>query len=469
VARVQQRAQIEALGSQLSVPRANGVDAQTIDRPDTETPVESIDRSALQELLAFSALHQQIQTFRLRQPRSADGLGQEASDQPQEFGLDAVLQLVVQRALTITGADGIAIALAKENTIVCRASAGNIAPDHGISVDANSRFSGTCLLSGRIVRCDDTELDARVNRLICRSLGARSIVAVPLAAKRQVIGLIEAFSAKSYKFNDGDVRALSLIAELTVAAMKPEKEDRLAEVPRNLSKHEEHTASRQAPSRENADRRETANEKPRVAGTRLLPSGSRTSDNQRPGLGVVVAIIIFASTFGVALWWRMRASDSRAAVQSTIASDAHSRGHFPQNTSTVAPSNHEPKLTSDESYRKSATEIQVLGFPRVIAIRHWSSPDSSTVAIGLEGRVQYEAHRLSSPERIYFDLHDTGLVSELSNKEIRIGGPLIRRVRVAQPIPGTTRIVLDVLGTPHFSVSLETKPYRLIIQVRKIT
>ena len=450
------------------MPRANGADAQTIDRPDTENPVDSIDRSALQELLAFSALHRQIQTFRLRHPRSADGLGQEASDQPHEFGLDAVLQLVVQRALTITGADGIAIALAKENTIVCRASAGNIAPDHGISVDANSRFSGTCLLSGRILRCDDTELDARVNRLICRSLGARSIVAVPLAAKRQVIGLIEAFSAKSYKFNDGDVRALSLIAELTVAAVKPEKEDRFAEATRNLPKHEERTASRQGPSQQNAARRETANEKPRLAGSLLFPSHSGTFENQRPGLGVVVAIIIFASTFGAALWWRMRASDSRAAVKSTIASDAHSRGHFPQNTSTVAPSNHEPMLTSDESFRKSATATQVSGFPKVIGIRHKSSADSNTVIIGLEGRVSYEAHRLSNPERIYFDLHNTRLVSELVNKKIRIGGPLIRRVRVAQPTPGTTRVVLEVNGTPRFSVRPETDPYRLEVEVQKM-
>jgi len=55
--------------------------------------------------------------------------------------------------------------------------------------------------------------------------------------------------------------------------------------------------------------------------------------------------------------------------------------------------------------------------------------------------VQYEAHRLPNPDRIYFDLHETTLAPELENKVIEIGDPLLTRVRVAQPSSGLTRVV----------------------------
>ena len=48
------------------------------------------------------------------------------------------------------------------------------------------------------------------------------------------MGLLEAFSAQPYGFNDSDVRSLNLLAELILAAMKPEEENRLAEISQRL-------------------------------------------------------------------------------------------------------------------------------------------------------------------------------------------------------------------------------------------
>src|SRR5206468_7399208 len=64
---------------------------------------------------------------------------------------------------------------------------------------------------------------------ICRKLGARSMVAVPLCGRRRVIGLLEAFSEWPFAFNESDIRNLSLLAELVLGALKPEDEDRFAE------------------------------------------------------------------------------------------------------------------------------------------------------------------------------------------------------------------------------------------------
>src|SRR6202030_1860875 len=59
-------------------------------------------------------------------------------------------------------------------------------------------------------------------------------------------------------------------------------------------------------------------------------------------------------------------------------------------------------------------------FPMVTEIRYWSSADSSTVVLNLEDQVQYKAHRLANPDRVYFDLHDTQLASSLAWKSIEV-------------------------------------------------
>jgi hypothetical protein len=188
---------------------------------------------ALQALLAFSSLHAKI---RERRARERLGMQAGAADawELEQFVLDEVLQLVSERALTLTGADGVAIALVEGDAFVCRASAGGIAPEAGARLDPNSGFSGACLRTGAIVRCDDSENDVRVNVQVCRRLGTRSIVAVPISSSRGIVGLLEAFSSEAYGFNDSDVRSLKLLVELILAALKPEEENRMAEVSRRL-------------------------------------------------------------------------------------------------------------------------------------------------------------------------------------------------------------------------------------------
>ena len=88
--------------------------------------------------------------------------------------------------------------------------------------------------------------------------------------------------------------------------------------------------------------------------------------------------------------------------------------------------------------------------------------------IDLQDQVQYEAHRLTGPERIYFDLHDTKLEPTLVGKSIDVQDELLQRIRIAQPVPGVTRVVLETKGASNFSVSLEENPYRLVVEVRKI-
>ena len=103
--------------------------------------------------------------------------------------------------------------------------------------------------------------------------------------------------------------------------------------------------------------------------------------------------------------------------------------------------------------------------PLVTGIRHWSTPDYTRVAIDLEQEVKYEAGRVSDPDRIFFDLHDTKLASTLVGKTFEVSDGFLRRVRIAQFQKGMVRVVLEVDDVSDYSAFLLPNPYRLIIDI----
>jgi N-acetylmuramoyl-L-alanine amidase/putative methionine-R-sulfoxide reductase with GAF domain len=509
-------------------------------------------RDALQALLAFSALHQQVR--RRRALASQHGFETIAPltefEAGEQFVLDEVLQLVAERAIAITGADGLGIALAENNEIVLRASAGTIKPDVGQRIQRDSAFSGACFRTAQIIRCDDTETDDRVNLYACRQLGARSMVAVPLCGRRRVIGLLEAFSAEPFGFNDSDVGSLELLAELILGALKPEDEDRFAEsaqvaeaelaapaipaaavVPAAVVPVEETSsvnvlvASESAPVHaphvgeavevapvaiepapiEPAPQvvplpaAELKTEVEHVAEDALIPeiaAETEPSATHNPGIVLVLVLIVVSTMLAGGLWWKLKNAQlgddvvrpeakitkpvaaakqpADSVISSPTAPNGPTSSLIPSSTSAGAQTN-APVDSADAAdagmtgeTNGSATPQELAKMPRITGIRHWSSADSSTVVLDLEDQVQYEAHRLTHPDRIYFDLHDTSIAPELAGKTIEIGDGLLARVRVAQPAAGLTRVVLETKGNSNFSVSLEPNPYRLVVQVRKL-
>jgi len=505
-------------------------------------------RDALQALLAFSALHQQVR--RRRALASQHGFETIASrtefEAGERFVLDEVLQLVAERAIAITGADGLGIALAENNEIVLRASAGTIKPDVGQRIQRDSAFSGACFRTAQIIRCDDTETDDRVNLYACRQLGARSMVAVPLCGRRRVIGLLEAFSAEPFGFNDSDVGSLELLAELILGALKPEDEDRFAEsaqvaeaelaapaipaaavapveeassgsglvAPESVSEPgprvdeavEVATAAIEPAPSESAPiepapqvvalpATELKTEVEQVAEDALIPeiaAETEPSATHHPGIVLVLVSIVVLTTLAGGLWWKLKNDQLGDVVVRPEAKITEPAAKQPADsiisspTAPNGPTSSLPSSTSPDGQTKapvdsadtagaettgetsSATPQELAKMPRITGVRHWSSADSSTVVLDLEDQVQYEAHRLAHPDRIYFDLHDTSITPEFAGKTIEIGDALLARVRVAQPVAGLTRVVLETKGNSNFSVSLEPNPYRLVVQVRKL-
>jgi GAF domain/PilZ domain/Sel1 repeat len=135
--------------------------------------------------------------------------------------LPAALNLIAARAQTLLRASGAALALADSEPgyMMCVASAGHAAPPVGTRLQVGSGFSGDCVRSGRLLRCDNAEFDPRVDQDICRVLGIRSILACPIRAREKSIGLLEAFSPELEFFTETHTTVLQRLAETVLAAV----------------------------------------------------------------------------------------------------------------------------------------------------------------------------------------------------------------------------------------------------------
>lgn len=113
----------------------------------------------------------------------------------------------------------------------------------------------------------------------------------------------------------------------------------------------------------------------------------------------------------------------------------------------------------------SATSKRKSALTLVTGIRHWSTPDYTRVAIDVDGEVKYEAGRVPSPDRIFFDLPGTRLASTLAGKSFDVQDGFLKKIRVAQYRPDSTRVVLEVADVADYSAFLLPNPYRLIIDI----
>ena len=135
--------------------------------------------------------------------------------------LTQALQLIATRAQAVVRSSGAAVALAatEPGFMLCRASSGPDAPSIGAKLHVGSGFSGECVRSGRVLRCDDTETDSRVDREACRALGLRSLLAAPIRMGDKVVGLLEVFSRKPNAFSEHDTTVLQRLAGTILTAL----------------------------------------------------------------------------------------------------------------------------------------------------------------------------------------------------------------------------------------------------------
>lgn len=183
-------------------------------------------RRQLQQWLLLNTLLATENASKLRKAGTPDGAraAPAVGDPAPQPGAasDPAWREAAERALAAAEADGAAIALVSGEEIVCRATAGDIAPPPGTKLNTESGISGACVRSGRWLRCDDPRLDPHVDRESCAALGINSVLAVPIGQRGDILGLIEVFSRTPYAFKENHCSALQELARIVALSLRPE-------------------------------------------------------------------------------------------------------------------------------------------------------------------------------------------------------------------------------------------------------
>jgi PAS domain S-box-containing protein len=136
-----------------------------------------------------------------------------------EFELDVFMQRVADLAESLTGAGGAVIELLEGDEMVYRSTSFSVREHLGLRLKRAKTLSGLCVAEQRVLRCDDTELDGRVDAETCRSVGIRSMLCTPLFEAGRAVGVLKVMGAEPCAFDEDDQYLLSLLAGSLGAAL----------------------------------------------------------------------------------------------------------------------------------------------------------------------------------------------------------------------------------------------------------
>src|ERR1700682_6508389 len=125
-----------------------------------------------------------------------------------------------------------------------------------------------------------------------------------------------------------------------------------------------------------------------------------------------------------------------------------------------------PATTDTKPIASGENHATVGSRPEVTRVRTWNGDTYTRIVIDVGAQVKYQAARLSSPDRIYFDIENSKIDPELLHKAVEVeAGGFLKSVRVGQNQLDVVRVVLEVDHAKDYSVSLVPDPYRLIVDV----
>ncbi|MCU1296023.1 MAG: diguanylate cyclase [Acidobacteriaceae bacterium] len=278
--------------------------------------------------------------------------------------VDTLLGQVAESAQALTGATGSAIALRNGSEILCRVRSGNTAPPLGSRLDVDSGISGECLLTGEVLCCEDTEIDLRVDREVCRLLGLRSMIVVPVRGKRRIAGILEVFSTNPYAFTTEHIDLLRSLAEVVESVRRRKS---LKELPAIRHRKTQSSTRTDSPSEQHSADRTSR----RFAAPAIFVSNDRFRYWIAGGAVALLLLAILMAVKTLRSAENREASNSRSQPQAlaSILPGPHSRVHTQVHGSRPA--------ASEPTGVQRASKVDVLS-----PIRNAASANSARLNLG---------------------------------------------------------------------------------------
>jgi hypothetical protein len=162
--------------------------------------------------VAEDPLVEMVREFVSRHDGESPAQADAGADDIDSLTLDTVLDLITERACTVTRAEGAAFIVQAPSGFVCCGSVGN-APDAGVMVKPDS-LTGEALRFGVTAHSGDLANDGRANQESANASFAFSAAVVPILASERVVGGIEVFASAKDAFTERDIARLKRLAEI---------------------------------------------------------------------------------------------------------------------------------------------------------------------------------------------------------------------------------------------------------------
>lgn len=130
-----------------------------------------------------------------------------------------VVGAVIRRAQELTRSTGAVVEIVDGDALVYWAACGSAQAQLGLRIPLAASLSGLCIASNEVLRCDDSEIDTRVNRDACRRVGLRSMLTMPLLHEGRPFGVLKVLSPYPRAYRDEDIRAMDMMATLIGAVL----------------------------------------------------------------------------------------------------------------------------------------------------------------------------------------------------------------------------------------------------------
>jgi two-component system, cell cycle sensor histidine kinase and response regulator CckA len=135
--------------------------------------------------------------------------------------LGAVMRVVAERLQALTWAAAAGVFVPDDGVLVLCEASGSGREQIGLRVSIEGTLVGRAYTTGELIRCDDTTLDAGVDRAAVEALGARSAILVPLPSTQHgVQAVVAIWSPRPRAFNDLHVHTIRLVAGLLATALE---------------------------------------------------------------------------------------------------------------------------------------------------------------------------------------------------------------------------------------------------------
>ena len=179
--------------------------------------------------------------------------------------VDRIFGTLAERAVQETGAASVAICLMCDAGVICRATAGLPITEVGDLINLETGLTGRAIRRQMSQWCSDTESDARVDPEVCRKLGVRCIIVVPVSVQDGVVGVFAIFSGSPDAFSLADLKTVKKLSHWVSQAVghtivkSPPANIAPAVVNRKLSEHQPATEYSSPYTQESSPRNYVAN------------------------------------------------------------------------------------------------------------------------------------------------------------------------------------------------------------------